>query len=297
VRGATWEFTPRDGITHIRNCDWCAKYKEHLTIAEAMKNITRDPTYESAWSIRDQYEQKLIRLGWDLAHEGGRLSEPEINAVKALEQRNHQLQIQVDGWCHSNRCAAKERNELVEALECERLDASLRGGEADFWKSQYEYIQKEYSKLERKLIGIQPSNSPPPKDEDVQMGSTTPKCSSTEPSGRDCPNTLLTSNVGSPPRKKLKTMRHPDGPESSSPVHVSSDAVACIAVVRDDSNTVREHEFRAAQCRNYENGEHPRTFRSDCCCMAALVKVNGLEAYVLLDSGSTTVSITHYKGV
>ena len=27
--------------------------------------------------------------------------------------------------------------------------------------------------------------------------------------------------------------------------------------------------------------------------MAALVKVNGLEAYVLLDSGSTTMSITH----
>jgi hypothetical protein len=27
--------------------------------------------------------------------------------------------------------------------------------------------------------------------------------------------------------------------------------------------------------------------------MAALVKVNGLEAYALLDSGSTTVSITH----
>jgi hypothetical protein len=27
--------------------------------------------------------------------------------------------------------------------------------------------------------------------------------------------------------------------------------------------------------------------------MAVLVKVNGLEAYALLDSGSTTVSITH----
>jgi hypothetical protein len=40
VRGATWEFTLHDGITHICNCDWCAKYKEHLTIAEAMKNIT-----------------------------------------------------------------------------------------------------------------------------------------------------------------------------------------------------------------------------------------------------------------
>jgi hypothetical protein len=27
--------------------------------------------------------------------------------------------------------------------------------------------------------------------------------------------------------------------------------------------------------------------------MAALVKVNGLETYALLDSGSTTISITH----
>jgi hypothetical protein len=78
VHRATWEFTPHDGITHIRNCNWCAKYKEHLTIAEAMKNITHDPTYESAWSICDQYEQKLIQLGWDLAHEGGQLSELEI---------------------------------------------------------------------------------------------------------------------------------------------------------------------------------------------------------------------------
>ena len=32
---------------------------------------------------------------------------------------------------------------------------------------------------------------------------------------------------------------------------------------------------------------------SDCRCMAALVKVNGLEAYALLDTGSMTVSVTH----
>jgi hypothetical protein len=69
--------------------------------------------------------------------------------------------------------------------------------------------------------------------------------------------------------------------------------VARIAVVRDDTNTAREREFRAAQRRNYENGERPKTFGSDRRCMAALVKVNGLEAYALLDSGSTTVSVTH----
>jgi hypothetical protein len=88
-------------------------------------------------------------------------------------------------------------------------------------------------------------------------------------------------------------MHRPDGLESSSPVRVSSDTVACITVVRDDSNTAWEHKFRAAQHQNYENGERPRMFGSDRHCMVALVKVNGLEAYALLDSGSTTVSVMH----
>jgi len=91
----------------------------------------------------------------------------------------------------------------------------------------------------------------------------------------------------------MTTHRPDHGLESSSPVHVSSDAVARIAVVYDDTNTAREHEFRTAQHRNYENGEHPKTFGSDRCCLVAPVKVNGLEAYALLDSGSTTVSIMH----
>jgi hypothetical protein len=88
-------------------------------------------------------------------------------------------------------------------------------------------------------------------------------------------------------------MHRPDGPESSSPICVSLDAVAHIAVMCDDSNTVQEHKFCVAQHQNYENREHPKMFESDHCCMAALVKVNGLKAYVLLDSGSTTVSIMH----
>lgn len=40
-------------------------------------------------------------------------------------------------------------------------------------------------------------------------------------------------------------------------------------------------------------GERPKTSGSDRCCMAALVNVNGLEAYTLLDTGSTTISVTH----
>jgi len=66
-----------------------------------------------------------------------------------------------------------------------------------------------------------------------------------------------------------------------------------IAAVRDGTNTLHEREFRLAQRYHNASGEHPQTTGSDRHCMAALVKVNGLEAYALLDSGSTTVSITH----
>ena len=40
-------------------------------------------------------------------------------------------------------------------------------------------------------------------------------------------------------------------------------------------------------------GEYPKPSTSDHHCMAALVKVNGLEAYTLLDTGSTAISISH----
>jgi hypothetical protein len=284
VRGAAWEFTPRDGITHIRNCEWCAKYKEHLFIAEAMRDAGMEHKDDSAWTIRDQYEQKLIRLGWDLAHEGGRLPEPEVNAIRALEERNHQLQIQLEGWRKAALDAAKERMELIEELDCERLDASLRGGEADFWQSQYEYIQQEYFKLEEKLLGLHPMRTPPVTDDDVQMRSTTPGCKTPEQPDPDGPDDSLNVGVRIPPRNEPTRLRHPT---------INDDEVARIAVVRDDTNAAPEREFRAAQRRTYENGERPKTSGSDRRCMAALVKVNGLEAYTLLDSGSTTVSITH----
>jgi hypothetical protein len=40
-------------------------------------------------------------------------------------------------------------------------------------------------------------------------------------------------------------------------------------------------------------GECPKTSGSNHRCMVALVKVNGLEAYTLLDTGSMTVSVTY----
>ena len=48
-------------------------------------------------------------------------------------------------------------------------------------------------------------------------------------------------------------------------------------------------EFRSAQCRTYATGEWPHNSNSDHRCMATLIKVNGLKAYALLDSGGTTV--------
>jgi len=65
-----------------------------------------------------------------------------------------------------------------------------------------------------------------------------------------------------------------------------------IAAVQDEK-VPNEHKFHAAQHHNYTIGEQPKTSGSDRQCMAALVKVNGLEAYALVDSGSMTVSVTH----
>jgi len=66
-----------------------------------------------------------------------------------------------------------------------------------------------------------------------------------------------------------------------------------IAAVRDGMNTLHECEFRSVQRYHNASGERPQITGSDHRCMAALVKVNGLKAYALLDSGSTTVSIMH----
>ena len=75
--------------------------------------------------------------------------------------------------------------------------------------------------------------------------------------------------------------------------HDVNDEVMRLAAARDDANAPREREFRAAQNHKCELGRRPLTSGNDRRCMAVLVKVNGLEAYALLDSGSTTLSVTH----
>ena len=284
--GADWEFTPRFGKTHIRNCEICAQYKEHLIVAE----VINKETISSAWKIGDQYEQKLVRLGWDLAHEGGQLSPTTFNAVAALEIRNHQLELQLAALHRASRVAAIRNKELMEALEHERLDTSLREGEVDFLEEECKYLKMKCTELKDQLMNNQQNIISSPKDEDIEMRSENPDTDTPMWDGK----TSLKEGVGIAPRKSPARMFRPENfSGDSSHQRLSDDAVARLAAVRDDAITPREREFRAAQRRNFEVGERPRTFGSDRRCMAALIKVNGLQAYALLDSGSTTVSVTH----
>ena len=68
--------------------------------------------------------------------------------------------------------------------------------------------------------------------------------------------------------------------------------IICLAAIRDET-LVKDRKFRSAQHCTYVTSEWPRNLKSDHRCMATLIKVNGLEAYALLDLGSTIASITH----
>jgi hypothetical protein len=77
-----------------------------------------------------------------------------------------------------------------------------------------------------------------------------------------------------------------------SSLYLDQETTVFMAAARVDDPS-KDREFRSAQRRNYSTGERPRSSINDRRCMAALVRVNGLEAYALLDSGSTTISVTH----
>ncbi len=285
VHGDDWEFTPRDGITHVRGCEKCTQFKEHLIIAGAVAETCRNTTNSSAWDIHDKYEQDLISLGWDLAHEGGRLPTPVTNAIGAAEKRAHRLDLQLRILKQLNDRASTQYNETLQELEDSRLDLSLCGWEAEFWQHQYEYLQGRYRVLEERVLERQPSilSLLGNELEDVQMRAM----ASDGPNRGNRPGTSLNANVGEP----SEIRQQENGPDGSLSEHTGD--VARIAAAREDKNKMREREFRAAQRRSYVNGERPPMRGRDRHCMAALVKVNGLEAYALLDSGSTTVSITH----
>ena len=99
---------------------------------------------------------------------------------------------------------------------------------------------------------------------------------------------VLKGSMGVPPRNEPMT-HHQQGCISQ-PDHTE---VTHIAAACNNATALHEREFQVAQSHKDDNGIRPQTSGNDHRCMAALVKVNGLEAYTLLDSGSTTMSITH----
>ena len=105
----------------------------------------------SAGKIQDQYEQGLICLGWDLAHEGGRLSQTEINAIEALERRNHQQMLWLEVSHTMNHDYKVKIKELLDKLACERLDLKLQGKESEIWFNQLMELQKQYKELVLRL--------------------------------------------------------------------------------------------------------------------------------------------------
>jgi hypothetical protein len=290
------EFTPRDGITHIRECNTCAHFKEHLLITEVCERAN-----SSAWNVRDNYEQDLIHLGWAFAHEeqqvpahsSGTMNLPSPTALnRELESRNHQLNTQLQALRRAHDHAVMRCNEVTEALEMERLNTDLRAGDADFWQEQYEYAQKRYDEP-RVQSTIGQSLTIPFKDEDIDMKSETSASYSETPDQGAQSGSLTNAHMGATPQNETKLRRPDDGSDDLSPVLISTEAIARIAAARDETIIPREREYRAAQNHKCMTGERPRKTDSDRRCMASLVKVNGLEAYALLDSGSTTVSVTH----
>jgi hypothetical protein len=282
-----WEFTPRNGITHKRGCDKCAAYKEHIIVAGVLGNSKSS----LAWETRNKYEQDMIRLGWTMAHEGKNVPHNEATAAtlgaynEALEQQNHRLTQQVEALRRLNTQITAQSNELREDLECECLDASLRAGEAALWLDEYWHIQKKYAELEnRQLNCLKPTSSLG--NTDIEMGS---------------PITGLPARTGSPlitgmgikEQSETSDPRFDENHRETQLANNNTQAIACIAAARDDPKVYNDHEFRAAHRCTWASGKRPRTAGNDRRCMAALVKVNELEAYALFDSGSTTVSITH----
>jgi hypothetical protein len=293
-----WEFTPHDGITHTFGCDICGKYKEHQIIAEAMG----DTSDSSAWKIRGTYEQDLIQLGWDLAHEHGR-PQQDRSALEIMEQRLHEartdaefrrcLSDQATKQCSElrrlNDQASETYNKLLAELEYANVDSALRDDEAKLWEDHYKALHAKHAEVEKQLAISQRIIAL--STENARMGDQTPATGTTDRAEQN--ESSLNSVVGihfrNLPSMPKRLKRDSD---SDHVVQISADTIARIAAARDGNNTLGDREFRASQNYKNETGERPQSVSKDRRCMAALVRVNNIEAYALLDSGSTMVSIT-----
>jgi hypothetical protein len=139
-----WEFTPHDRITHVCCCKVCELYKEHHLAAD----LLADEQGSYTWKACNNYEQDLVHLRWDLAHEGTIVVPlPNTNLMtlsafnKELQCCSHELTTQLEDTHQVNKG-------LKEELECKHLDTSLRAREADFWQDKYQILQEKYTALE-----------------------------------------------------------------------------------------------------------------------------------------------------
>jgi hypothetical protein len=285
--GDCWEFTPRNGITHARGCQHCANHKEHLLVGR----VLGEEQGSSAWKIQERYEADLIQLGWALAVEAGRLGQGAAATIQSLEQRNYYLQTRAECIKRLRDEALEQCEELREELECERLDVELRSGEADFWLRQFKDAQKAYSDLQQYVAENSNGIANTSALRDDGMRSTTSENDHTDRVLRPEGSGSAVASVGHAHRNEPTTHLHDAGVAHD--LHNHHVEVARLAAARDDSNISREREFRSAQSHKCEPGTRPLTLGNDRRCMAVLLKVNGLEAYALLDTGSTTLSVTH----
>jgi len=202
--------------------------------------------------------------------------------------------------------------ELLDKLACECLDLKLQGKESEIWFNQLMELQKQYKELEEKLANSQPNVLSSSSDEDIHMRSATSDDGNS--SQTEHPESSLMAGMGTMSRDELMGPLSPmvdvadketicvtaasELPSlmdklADGITHASSEDVVRIAAACNDTNIPQEQEFCAAQRTSGATGECPKPSTSDCHCMAALVKVNGLEVYTLLDTGSTAISISH----
>jgi Aspartyl protease/Zinc knuckle len=320
------EFTPQYSVTHIRGCDVCIAFKEHTIITKAIKGEN-----SIAWTARDKFERDLISLGWTMALTESR-GRP-INALSALndalETKNHHLSIEVESLRLTGKRAIAKCKDLEETLSLDCLDLDLRCGEIDLLQSHCRQIARYCTELEHRL-SLAPStrhagepingrnirsliaqiSALPHSDGDIMMQSdTTSEAENLSEIRTDNSNEYVTENAGQIQEPQINgiidarsgssshpvplyrlTIQHPNN--HTDDVHSDEITYERIAAACDDGQS-KDREFRSAQRRTYTISERPRSSNSDRRCMATLIKVNDLEAYALLDSGSTTVSITH----
>jgi len=182
--------------------------------------------------------------------------------------------------------------ELIKVLKNERLNVSLRAGKADYFQWQYELLQEKLNAQGGWLIDSGPSKQLS-SDEDVVMRSETSLDSITGHPKR-VESSLITSVGPHMACQNGPLLRCPDDDTLPAPsVQHNDNNIVHLAAVHDDLNILCEREFRVAHNYKSTPREQPHTSGNDHQCMAVLMRVNGLDAYSLLDTGSMTMSIMH----